>query len=219
MINVLIIEDHGVVRAGLSDLLNAEKNMTVCAAVESGSRALQLMNEGIKPDVLLADLHLGDMTGIELSSRVLKRWPETKTMILTMETDQRYLFDAFREGVKGYVLKEAGFDELIYGIKKVRENRHFICTGSTIKLSERLASQPAYKCQKASEVALSRRESEILHLLADGYTNMQIADKLFTSKRTVEGHRQSLLIKTGVHNTPELIKYALLNGLLQVQVA
>lgn len=216
MINVLIIEDHGIVRTGIGHLVNAEQDLDIVAMASTGDEAIRLMEGGVKPEVVLTDLHLKDTSGIMLAQTLLIRYPELKIVILTMETDDRYLSQAFQAGVKGYLLKETDYDELAYGIRKVSQGKDFICTGMTAKLRQRMSKSASASLNNIVPVDISRREAEILNLLADGFTNMQIADKLFTSKRTVEGHRQSLINKTGVKNTPELVKYALLNGLLQM---
>ncbi|GAA4104717.1 response regulator transcription factor [Mucilaginibacter panaciglaebae] len=219
MTNVLIAEDHGVVRAGLFQVLTADCDICVIGMAENGQRALELLASGIQTDILLTDLHLGDMSGIELAQKVHLTNPEIKSMILTMETDERYLSEAFRAGIKGFLLKGTSVDELLYGIKKVNQNRFFICTELTERLSKRLTRDNTRRQQAYTAIELSGRETEILELLSDGYTNAEIADKLFTSRRTVEGHRQSLLNKTGVRNTPELIKFAMMQGLLEMPAA
>lgn len=217
MINILIVEDHAVVRAGLEQLLKSDGQIAVMGMARNGAQALELLSSGLQPDLILTDLHLGDMTGIELSRQISEQIPDIEIIILTMDTDERHLSEAFGTGIKGFLLKETPVDELIYGIYKVNEGKHFICTGLTRRLSQMLTRMPSYHTSEATDIELSRREAEILELLGNGYTNLEIADKLFTSRRTVEGHRQSLLNKTGVRNTPELIKYAMMHGLLQVQ--
>lgn len=214
MINVLIIEDHGVVRAAICQLIKTESDIDIIASASNGKEAMELMQSGLKPDVILMDLHLGEACGIALTKTLLQHYPYLKIMILTMESDENYVSQAFGAGVKGYLLKATDHDELAYGIRKVTQGKDFICTGTTAKLRQRLLNQFIQTSGNRPAIDISRRESEILSLLADGFTNLQIADKLFTSKRTVEGHRQSLINKTGVKNTPELVKFALLNGLL-----
>ena len=216
MINLLIVEDHGIVRDSLSDLFAQQQDLQVAGSAASATEAIEVLRSGVKPDVMLIDLHLGETCGIELAQQALQMLPEMKTMILTMDADERYLAKAFRIGVKGYVLKETGCDELLYGIRKVCQDKHFMCTALTSRLSTRLASKRYAEQQLQTNLELSDRETEILHLLADGHTNLEIADRLFTSRRTVEGHRQSLLNKAGVRNTPELIKFAMLHGLLNL---
>jgi two-component system response regulator NreC len=211
---ILIVEDHGVVRAGICHIIKQEKDLEVVGTAENGSQALEQVKNGLLVDVVLSDLHLGDISGIDLARGLQQVAPEIKVIILTAEAGERYLSEAFKAGAKGYLLKEADSEELVYAIRKVAQGRHFICTGLAGRLSDRLASERNFS-SAYSEIELSERETEILHLLADGLTNMEIADRLFTSRRTVEGHRLSLLQKTGARNGLELIKLAMLNGLLQ----
>jgi DNA-binding NarL/FixJ family response regulator len=211
---VLIVEDHGVVRAGICHIIQQEGSLEVVGTAENGSQALELVKNGLIVDVVLSDLHLGDISGIDLVRELQQLAPQIKVIMLTAESGERYLSEAFKAGAKGYLLKETDSEELVYAIHKVAKGRYFICTGLTGRLSERLAADSNIS-SPPQNIELSERESEILHLLADGLTNLEIADRLFTSRRTVEGHRLSLLQKTGARNGLELIKLAMLNGLLQ----
>jgi DNA-binding NarL/FixJ family response regulator len=213
---VLIVEDHGVVRAGICHIIQQEANLEVVGVAENGNQALELVKNGLMADVVLSDLHLGDISGIDLARELRQLAPELKVLMLTAECGERYLSEAFKAGAKGYLLKETDSEELVYAINKVAQGRHFICTGLAERLSKRLAAERNLS-MSYPDIELSERESEILHLLADGLTNLEIADRLFTSRRTVEGHRLSLLQKTGARNGLELIKLAMLNGLLQNQ--
>jgi DNA-binding NarL/FixJ family response regulator len=216
MDKVLIVEDHGVVRAGICHIIQQEANLEIVGVAENGNQALELVKNGLMADVVLSDLHLGDISGIDLARELRQLAPELKVLMLTAECGERYLSEAFKAGAKGYLLKETDSEELVYAINKVAQGRHFICTGLAERLSKRLAAERNLS-MSYPDIELSERESEILHLLADGLTNLEIADRLFTSRRTVEGHRLSLLQKTGARNGLELIKLAMLNGLLQNQ--
>lgn len=216
MTKILIIEDHAIIREGLANLLEQEDDIDIVGQAGNGRQALQLLADGVEADIILSDLHLRDISGITLALQFKERLPAVKIIILTAEDNMRYVSEAFRAGVNGYLLKETDYDELLFGIRKVKQNHHFICTGLTSRLSERLAHDHTFTRPMEVNVELSSREAEVLRLLSDGYTNIEIADRLFTSRRTVEGHRQSLLNKAGVRNTPELIKYAMLHGLIQI---
>jgi DNA-binding NarL/FixJ family response regulator len=216
MDKVLIVEDHGVVRAGICHIIQQEANLEIVGVAENGNQALELVKNGLTADVVLSDLHLGDISGIDLARELRQLAPELKVLMLTAECGERYLSEAFKAGAKGYLLKETDSEELVYAINKVAQGRHFICTGLAERLCKRLAAERNLSTSYP-DIELSERESEILHLLADGLTNLEIADRLFTSRRTVEGHRLSLLQKTGARNGLELIKLAMLNGLLQNQ--
>jgi DNA-binding NarL/FixJ family response regulator len=213
---VLIVEDHGVVRAGICHIIQQEANLEVVGLAENGQRALELIKNGLIVDVVLSDLHLGDMSGIDLIRELKQLDPHIRAIMLTVECGERYLSEAFKAGAKGYLLKETDSEELVYAIRKVAQGRYFICTGLAGRLSERLAAGSNLS-STYPDIELSERESEILHLLANGLTNIEIADRLFTSRRTVEGHRLSLLQKMGARNGLELIKLAMLSGLLQNQ--
>jgi DNA-binding NarL/FixJ family response regulator len=218
MTKVLVIENHAVVRSGISNLLKAEDDLTVIGSVANGKEALQFLQNEAIPDVVLTDLHLGDTCGIELTKSIQQLYPQIKVVILTAETNEQYISRAFAAGANAYLLKETDFDELIFAIRKVSNNKHFICTALIEKISQRLANSNEYPSKNGVKIHLSKREMEILQLLSDGFTNLEIADRLFTSRRTVEGHRQSLLNKAGVRNTPELIKFAMLKGLIDIPV-
>ena len=215
MTRLLLIEDHGIVRDALRQLLQKDSGEYIVDVAASGTEALNMLCEGLRPDVLLIDLHLGDMSGIELTEQAKAIYPDTKVVLLTDEADESFVSAAFRSGASGYILKEADSEELLFGLRKVVQGRRFICTGITERLCTRL-SRDSRAVKRPISIGLSSREAEILELIADGYTNLQIAGMLFTSRRTVEGHRLSLLNKTGTRNSPELIKFAMLNGLLNV---
>jgi len=215
MEKILIIEDHGVVRAGISHILEQEAGLVITGLAKNGKEALELVRKGLKPDVVLCDLHLGDMCGIDVVREFQQLVPEAGVIMLTVEASEYYISEAFQAGVKGYLLKEADSDELVHAVRKVLQGKYFICTGLARQLQARLIRQNDESAKQPS-VELSERESEVLRLLADGMTNVEVANRLFTSKRTVEGHRLSLLQKTGTRNGLELIKVAMLQGLLKI---
>jgi DNA-binding NarL/FixJ family response regulator len=212
---ILIVEDHGVVRTGIYHILQFEEQLEIVGAAENGTQALEMIRNGLCADIVLSDLHLGDMSGIDMVQEMRKIAPEINVLMLTVEAGEQYVSEAFKAGVKGYLLKETDSEELIYAIRKVIQGRYFICTGLAGRLRERLTLERRFSTG-TTDIELSKRESEILHLLAEGLTNVEIADRLFTSKRTVEGHRLSLLHKTGARNGLQLVKLAMLNGLLQL---
>lgn len=212
---ILIVEDHGVVRAGICHILEKENGLEVVGVAVDGAQALEFVRNGLAPDVVLCDLNLGDMSGITLIRELQRLIPTAGVIVLTVESSDQYLSEAFQAGAKGYLLKGADSDELVYSVRKVLQGNYYICTGLAGRLKDRLVRDKAVAgMQPAPE--LSERESEILHLLADGFTNIEVADRLFTSKRTVEGHRLSLLHKVGAKNGLELVKLAMLQGLLKI---
>jgi DNA-binding NarL/FixJ family response regulator len=213
MSKILIVEDHAVVRAGISHILEKEAGLEVAGLAVNGLEALDMVKRGLHPDIVLCDIHLGDMSGIDVARELQLQAPRASVIMLTIEASERYLTEAFRAGAKGYILKGADSDELVYAIRKVLQGKNVVCTGLAGKFKELLLHKKQTPLHSVA-IDLSQRESEVLHLLAIGLTNMEIADRLFTSKRTVEGHRLSLLKKTGSRNGLELIRRAMLFGLL-----
>jgi len=210
---ILIVEDHAVVRAGISHILEQEAGLEIAGLADNGRRALEMVKNGLSPDIVLCDMHLGDMTGIEVAQALQLQLPQVGVIMLTIEASEKYLTEAFQAGAKGYVLKGADNDELVYAIRKVLQGKNVVCTGLAGKFKELLLHKKQMPPQPTA-IDLSERELEVLNLLAIGLTNVEVADRLFTSKRTVEGHRLSLLKKIGARNGLELIRRAMLFGLL-----
>jgi len=138
-----------------------------------------------------------------------------KVLFLSMMNNEKYIAQAFTEGASGYVLKNAGADELIFSLRQVGNGNRYLCTELALNLLDRsLQENTVFTSTRESKIDFSQREIEVLHLIAEGLTNTEIAEKIFISKRTVEGHRQSLLEKTGSKNTATLIRFAVLNGFI-----
>lgn len=216
MINVLLTEDHNVVRNGLKSLLEKDGELCVAAEATNGKQALAVLDKGIKIDIILTDINMPEMAGLELTATVKDRYPKIKVIILSMLDHEKYILEAFKMGASGYILKNVTADELVFAIKHVcRNSERYICSELALRMLDKLIQKPEVVIPKPMvEMDLSKREIEILLLITEGYTNLEIADRLFTSKRTVEGHRQNLIDKTGSKNTAALVRYAILNGLI-----
>lgn len=216
MIRVLIADGNKNTLDGINSLLSPEPELNVIGCAGDGEEVISVINEGKVPDIVLIDIHLPKMNGIILSEYLTRHFPFVKTMIFTMEDQEHYMADAFKSGVKSYVSKSVGREELVFAIKQVYQGKHYVCTSLASKLTGLfLKSATAPVLHPESSVEFSARETEVLQRIADGLTNQEIADQLFTSRRTVEGHRQSMINKTGVRNTPALIKYAMRYNLLK----
>jgi DNA-binding NarL/FixJ family response regulator len=216
MIKIMLAEDHNVVRNGIRSLLEKEADIQVIAEATNGKEALKLLKEGIKPDVILADINMPEMGGMEMVAQATQLYPGLKVIMLSMLDNEKYIMQAFKAGATGYILKNVNAIELVFAIRHVYiNNERFICNELALRLLDKLIHTPdnAFDTD-ISDIDISKREHEVLSLIAEGYTNQEIADKLFTSKRTVEGHRQSLIEKTGTRNTAALIRYAILTGIL-----
>jgi DNA-binding NarL/FixJ family response regulator len=214
MINILLAEDHTVVRNGIKTLIDREPDIKVIAEAVNGAEALSKLKEGLEPDIILADINMPEMNGIELLSH-LRDFPKVKAIMLSMLDHERYVFEAFKAGAMGYILKNVSASELIFGLRHVYEvNDRYVCNELSLRFMDKLMTTPLTTSFDDQDIELSNREVEILHFISEGFTNQEIADKLFTSKRTVEGHRQSILDKTGMRNTAALVRYAFLKGIV-----
>ncbi|WP_421946177.1 response regulator [Pedobacter sp.] len=212
-IKVLLAEDHTIVRNGIVALLEKEEDIKIIAEAKNGEEVLSLLESGVAPDVILTDINMPDMNGIELISTLKTNYPQIKTLVLTMLDDENHVNQALNAGAHGYLLKNVNIDEIIFAIKQITKEYKYICTGISLNLLA-LASSNPYSQKIKLDVDISKREIEILNLIAQGFTNSEIADKLFTSKRTIEGNRQNLLDKTGTKNTAALINFVVRNKII-----
>jgi two-component system response regulator NreC len=210
-LRLLITDDHGVLRAGLRALLNNEPDLEVVGEAASGEEALHLAGE-LQPDVVLMDISLPGVDGIETTQRLMELQPGIRVLILTFHEDECLLEGAISAGAAGYILKRAVESELINAIRAVSRGELYVHSAMTRALLGNTASAPPTK-QVAIDV-LTPRETEVLGLLAQGYTNRQIADLLTLSVRTVESHRANLMDKLDLHSRVELVRYATENKLL-----
>ena len=209
-IRVLIVDDHAVVRSGLRLLLDAEPDIEAVGEAENGSRALFEAIE-LKPDVVLMDLVMPEAGGLESMPTLLQSVPDTRVLVLSMQDDPRYVREAFAAGASGYLLKEAADVELVAAIRAVAAGERYVHP----TLGARMVAADATARQRAETDPLSEREREVLHLLALGHTNQEIADMLFISVRTAETHRAHIMRKLGLSTRAELVRYAIAEGLLE----
>jgi len=216
MLNLILAEDHNIVRNGIRMLLEADKEISIAGEAINGLEALNMIAGGIKVDIVLADINMPEMDGISLIKELKMISPETKIVILSMLDNEKYVAQAFSEGASGYLLKNVSADELVFSLKHVHGGGKYLCAELSIRLLDRLISATNVPASQSNpKIDFSMREIEILHLIAEGLTNNEMSDKLFISKRTIEGHRQSLIEKTGSRNTAALIRFAVLSGIVQ----
>ncbi|MHA4894126.1 response regulator [Pedobacter sp. PWIIR3] len=214
MIKILLVEDHKIVRNGIKLILEADPQLEVVQEAKDGQQALKFLDEGLEIDIVLADIQMPEMGGIDLIGEIKLRFPEIKIIVLSMFENQKYVSQAFSKGASAYLIKNVDAAELIFCIKQVHAGQQYICAEISFKLLDHFTLHGAINFEPGNAIVLSSREIEVLNCIAEGYTNMEIADKIFLSKRTIEGHRQSLLEKTKSKNTAALIRYAVMNGLL-----
>ena len=207
-------EDHNIVRNGIRSLLEKEKDFDIVGEASNGLEALNKLDSGIDAQIVLLDINMPEMGGLELIKKLKERNSKIIPIVLTMLDNENYISQAFVAGASGYLLKSVSADELIFALRHICSGGKYLCSELSFTLLDRLIYTPEAASKERLEVELSKREIEVLCLIAEGFTNMEIADKLFTSKRTVEGHRLGLLNKTSSRNSAALIKYAILNGII-----
>ena len=212
---IVIADDHAVVRTGFSMILNFQEDMEVVGTAADGVEAYQMVMK-YEPDVLIMDLSMppGE-SGLIATSKILDSFPKTKILILTMYDDEEYLFHVLRSGARGYILKNAPDEQLLLAIRTVYKGETFIDPKMTTSLVKEFvqSSDDATYSNDPFKI-LSKRELEILPLIAKGYGNKDIAEKLFVSVKTVEAHKTRIMDKLNLKSKPELVEYALKKKLL-----
>ena len=210
-IQILIADDHGVLRAGLRALLNAEPDLEVIGEAADGDETLRAAWE-LQPHVVILDLSMPGPGGIEVIRQLKHVLPETRVLVLTVHEDDSLLREAIRAGAAGYVTKRAVESELINAIRAVWRGDIYVHPAMTRALLSGL--QPSENEEQAPAEVLTPRETEVLRLIALGYTNRQIAEALSISIRTVETHRSNIMGKLGLRSRVDLVRYARDHGLL-----
>ena len=213
MINLLLADDHAVVRQGIKLILGSQSMFNIAGEAGSGVEILQMLDKGIDVDIVLTDYVMPDMDGNELTREISKKYPHVKVIILSMIQDKTIIAEMFANGAAAFLSKDIKPMELIFAIKHVYSGEKYLSAAFSITLLQQSIAQLSPP-QPETTFSLNSREAEILNLISEGFSNHEISDKLFLSKRTVEGHRMSLMNKMGSKNTAALIKSAMLNGLL-----
>ena len=213
-IRILLADDHTILRAGLKMMLNAQPDMEIVGEAQDGRQSMQEAQR-LQPDIILMDITMPDMNGIEATKQIKKLLPEIKILILTMHEHDEYIFQALRAGASGYMLKEAADTELISAIHIIQSGQFYLSpTAQSVMVGDYLQRLRTGE-DKDSYSSLTEREREILKLVAEGYTNNQIAERLVISPKTVDTHRTHIMDKLNLHSRAELVKYAMRRGLLE----
>jgi two-component system response regulator NreC len=211
-ISVLIADDHTIVRSGVRLLLEAEPDIRVVGEALNGREALEL-TESLQPDIVLMDITMPEMDGLEATRQLKARFPHIHVLVLTMHRSDDYFFEMLKAGASGYILKGAKTSELINAVRVVQQGEIFLYPSMTQKLVQGYIQLAEW--DNESEPSLSPREKEIFQLLAEGYSNKEIAEKLVISPSTVHSHRGNIMGKLGLGNRRDLIQYARKQGLIQ----
>jgi len=214
-ITIVLADDHEVVRLGLRALLEKEPDFRIVGEAADGLQTVNFVKQ-LNPNVLVLDLMMPGINGIEVTWQVKKHSPLTHVIILSMYSNEAYVVETLRKGAEGYVLKDSTGSDLIKAVREVTAGRRYLSP----PFSER-AIDIYIQTTKTTALdlyeTLTPREREVLHMAAQGYTNVEIADRLLISPRTVEVHRSNMMTKLGLHNQAGLIRYAMQRGILPLE--
>ncbi len=212
-IRLVLVDDHAVVRSGLHMILDPVEDIQIIGEAETGMEGVELANQE-KPDVILMDIHLPDLSGIEAAKLIKEQCPSTAIVALTIHEDEEYFFKMLEAGASGYVPKRAAPEELLTAIRAAAEHEVYIYPSLAKLLVKDFLSQPQSRSGRGTD-GLTDREMELLAHLADGATNNEIADTLHISPKTVARHRENIMRKLKLRNRTELVKYAIRKGIIK----
>lgn len=208
-IRVLVVDDHAIVRDGLCSLLSRRKDIEVVGQAADGQQAVE-QAVALKPDVILMDISMPVMNGLEATAEIQKTCPESRVLVLTQYENIEYALPLLRAGAAGYLAKRARAEELVNAIRRVDEEGAFLPPNVLRAVLDGVAQAN----QDGGSPLLTEREKEVVRLVADGLSSREIADQLCISVKTVDTHRANILEKIGVHSSAELIKYAIREGII-----
>jgi len=212
---VLLAEDHTIVRKGLCALLDAEPSIEVIGEAQDGREAL-LKAEQLHPDIVLMDISMPGLNGLEATRQIKKRFPEVKVLILTVHSDEEYIRQILRAGASGYLVKQAAPHELISAIEAIQRGESYLSPSVSKKVVQEYVQHAAGAAEEDSYERLTDREREVLQLIAEGNSTRDIAELLHLSVKTAETHRARLMRKLDIHSTAELTQYAIRKGVISL---
>ncbi|GAB2794270.1 DNA-binding NarL/FixJ family response regulator [Hymenobacter luteus] len=217
MIRVFLVDDHTILREGLQAALAPEPGLTVVGVASNGQELLDML-PGTPADVVVLDVNMPVLDGLATTRRLREEFPNVRILILSMVSHERNIAQLLDAGASGFVLKSVDKAEIVLAIQTVAVGKAYLCSELGLNMLRKVLSQTGGSGDEQplkKQGDLSNREREVLQLIAEGLTTNEIAEKLFTSKRTIETHRQNIIEKTQVKNTAALIKYAMENGLIK----
>lgn len=215
-ISLILADDHAVVRSGLRMLLEAQQEIEILAEAENGREAVSLTRTH-NPDVILMDIQMPDLNGIEATKQIKEHAPETAILALTMHEDEGYFFEMLHAGASGYVPKRAAPDELLSAIRTVARGEVFLYPSLATRLVKDFLDREGTEEQPQIYDQLTPREREVLIQIAEGYSNPEIAENLVISVKTVDRHRENIMRKLNMHSRIDLVKYAIRTGLIDLE--
>ena len=216
-IRLLVADDHKIFRQGITKLLEEESDLQVVGEAGDGREAVKKATE-LKPDLVLMDIAMANLNGLEATKQIKKVLPETKVIMVTMHKNEEYILQSFQAGASGFILKEGAVEELVNAIRSIYQDKSFLSpTISKTLIDAYLRKMETGKTETPFDL-LTDREREVLQLIAEGYTNREVAKALFISVKTVEAHRAHIMQKLNIHDVAKLVKYAIQKGLVDLNV-
>ena len=215
-IKVLLAEDHTIVRKGIRALLDAVTDIEVVGEAENGREAVEKVGQ-LLPDVVLMDNTMPTLNGLEATRQIKKQFPEIMVLILTMHTDEEYIFQFLQAGASGYLIKKTAPKELVSAIKAVHRGDSFLSPSISRKVIDEYLRHVEETDKTDSYTQLTNREREVLQLIVEGLSNKEIAEQLHLSVKTIGNHRINLMEKLDIHNVSDLTKYAIRKGIIVIE--
>lgn len=214
-IQVILAEDHTIVRAGLRALLEQSERIEVIAEAKDGKEACNLATS-LKPNVVVMDITMPNLNGIEATRRIKDDHPEIKVVMLTVHANEAYILQALRAGAEGYLVKQTAPEDLVSAVEAAAQGEAFLSPLISKSVMENYLDHSEDSYESDSLDSLTKREREVLQLIAEGKTTRQIAKQLFVSQKTIRNHRANMMSKLDVHNTASLTLYALRKGVISL---
>jgi two-component system response regulator NreC len=213
-IRILIADDHSIVREGVRMILAGQEDFEVVGEASTGREALERARD-LKPDVVVMDISMPDMTGIQATGKIRKELPQVQVLGLTMHEEDSYVFELLKVGAAGYVLKRAAAEDLVSAVRAAHRGEAFLYPSVARMVVQDFLQRATAREREQALDGLTEREREVLTLIAEGLTNQEIARKLFISIKTVQTHRAHIMEKLNLHDRTELVRYAIRKGLIE----
>ena len=213
-VRLFLVDDHPIVRSGLRMLFQAEPDLEIVGEADGGAEAIVAVQK-LRPDVVIMDVAMPGVNGIEATRRIKEMAPETAVLALTMHEDEQYFFEMLKAGASGYIPKRAAPDDLVAAVRVVAQGNVFLyATLARFLMKDMVEQATASDADALADDLLTAREREVLTCIAEGLTSREIAEKLVISVKTVERHRENIMGKLDIHNRVELVKYAMRKGII-----
>ncbi len=211
-----MVDDHNLFREGIKFLLTQIGNINVVGEASNGQELIDYLETIEKPDIILLDINMPEMNGVEACALVTKKYPGINIIALSMNDEQEYYFKMIQAGARGFVQKQAGREKLEEAIKEVLDGGSYFPEDILRTIIFKFGTEDSVENKADKQFGLTKREKEVLALLCQGFTNTEIAEQLFLSPKTIEGHRANLLLKTGTKNSAHLVMFAIKNGIIKI---